>query len=815
MHGSTGQNPGESDKPMSFGLASIRDGNPRPALGCDGGWNPPPKPSRLNRRRIRMTTVSLTLSAAFDIALKFYYAGKLGKAEQTCLKILSADPASAATLNLLAVIHMSRGKNEKALSCYDRALLTQPDFIQALSNRGALLKQMKRYDEALENYDRALAFQPDHVEVLNNRAGLLQELGRYDEALAGYDRALALQPGYPEALNNRGVTLQALGRHHEALTSYDAALVRRPDFVEALVNRGVARYELKQYGNALANYDRAIALRPDNADALSNRGNALDKLGRREEALASYNSALKLRPHHVEALYNRGVTLNKLRRFDQALASYDAALALRPEYPEALAGRGATLHEQKRFDEALTSYDRAIMLYPDYAQALVNRGAILHELGRSDEALKSFERALASEPDNVEALTNRGVTLHDLARYDEALADQEHAIAVRPGDAAVLNNRGVILHKLRRLEEALASHDIAVAAQPDYAEAFVNRGVTLYDLKRFDEALASYDAAIALRPDYADAHFFKGLSSLVTGDFERGWTEYEWRGKAPAAKIPARDFPQPFWLGEDDIAGKTILLHGEQGFGDTIQFCRYVPLVAARGARVMLEVGEPLCELMTDLGGTTKVIPKGDPLPDFDLQCPLPSLPLAFKTRLDTIPSNAPYLRAPKKALEYWGALLGTRRCPRVGLAWAGNAKHVRDRERSMRLRDLLPLLDVDATFVSLQKEASAGDAETLTSYDVLQFSQQLGDFSDTAALISQLDLVISVDSSVAHLAGALGKPVWILVTHAPDWRWLLDRDDSPWYPSARLFRQHETREWVEVTMRVREALLEFTGNEG
>jgi tetratricopeptide (TPR) repeat protein len=728
-----------------------------------------------------MTTVSLTLSAAFDIALKFYYAGKLGKAEQTCLKILSADPASAATLNLLAVIHMSRGKNEKALSCYDRALLTQPDFIQALSNRGALLKQMKRYDEALENYDRALAVQPDQVEVVNNRAGLLQELGRYDEALAGYDRALALQPDYPEALNNRGVTLQALGRHHEALTSYDAALVRRPDFVEALVNRGVARYELKQYGNALANYDRAIALRPDNADALSNRGNALDKLGRREEALASYNSALKLRPHHVEALYNRGVTLNKLRRFDQALASYDAALALRPEYPEALAGRGATLHEQKRFDEALTSYDRAIMLYPDYAQALVNRGAILHELGRSDEALKSFERALAWEPDNVEALTNRGV----------------------------------ILHKLRRLEEALASHDIAVAAQPDYAEAFVNRGVTLYDLKRFDEALASYDAAIALRPDYADAHFFKGLSSLVTGDFERGWTEYEWRGKAPAAKIPARDFPQPFWLGEDDIAGKTILLHGEQGFGDTIQFCRYVPLVAARGARVMLEVGEPLCELMTDLGGTTKVIPKGDPLPDFDLQCPLPSLPLAFKTRLDTIPSNAPYLRAPKKALEYWGALLGTRRCPRVGLAWAGNAKHVRDRERSMRLRDLLPLLDVDATFVSLQKEASAGDAETLTSYDVLQFSQQLGDFSDTAALISQLDLVVSVDTSVAHLAGALGKPVWILVTHAPDWRWLLDRDDSPWYPSARLFRQRETREWVEVTMRVREALLEFTGNEG
>jgi hypothetical protein len=326
--------------------------------------------------------------------------------------------------------------------------------------------------------------------------------------------------------------------------------------------------------------------------------------------------------------------------------------------------------------------------------------------------------------------------------------------------------------------------------------------------------LASYDQAIALRPDYADAHFFKGLSSLVTGDFERGWIEYEWRRKAPSARITKRDFPQPLWLGKDDIAGKTILFHSEQGFGDTIQFCRYVPLVAARDVHVMIEVEEPLRELMTGLAGATKVIVKGDPLPNFDFQCPLPSLPLAFKTRLETIPSSAPYLRVPKQALEYWGALLGTKRSLRIGLAWAGNAKHVRDRERSMRLRDLLPLLDIDATFVSLQKEVRAGDAETLTSCNMLRFGQELGNFSDTAALISQLDLVISVDTSVAHLAGALGKPVWILLTHAPDWRWLLDRDDSPWYPSARLFRQRETREWSSVTMRVREELLEFTGNE-
>jgi len=621
------------------------------------------------------------------------------------------------------------GRNELAISSYDRALALRPDFIQAWNNRGAALKQLQRFEEALESYDRALRLQPDTVEVLNNGAGVLQAMRRHQEALAGYDRALALRPAYPEALNNRGITLQALGRHDEALTNYDSALSLRPDFVEALVNRGIAHYELKRFGDALASYDSAIALRPDHADAL--------------------------------------------------------------------VGRGLVLHDQRRFDEALASYDRALALRPDDAEALVERGAALHELGRPGEALESFERALAAQPDHAEALTNRGVTLHDLARHDAP------------------DGRGVALRKRERLEEALASHDAALAARPSYPEAFANRGVVLYDLKRFDEALAGYDAAIALRPDYADAHFFKGLSSLVTGDFRRGWIEYEWRREAPAARIPKRHFSQPLWLGADDIAGKTILLHGEQGLGDSIQFCRYAPLVAARGARVILEVDAPLRDLMAGLAGTAAVIAKGNPLPDFDVQCPLPSLPLALRTMPDTIPASAPYLRAPNQAAGYWGALLGAKHRLRVGLAWAGNARHVRDCERSMALRDLTPLLDAGATFVSLQKEVRGGDAETLANCNLLQFGQKLGNFSDTAALIAQLDLVISVDTSVAHLAGALGKPVWILLTHAPDWRWLLDRDDSLWYPTARLFRQDDTRQWSGLVARVRDALVEIIESNG
>jgi tetratricopeptide (TPR) repeat protein len=625
-----------------------------------------------------MTTVSLTLSQVFEYAVKAYQAGKLTEAEQLCLKILSADPDSAPTLNLLAVINNAAGRN--------------------------------------------------------------------DMALANIDRALAL----------------------------------RPDLVEALINRGIALYALKRFGEALADYDRAIALRPDHAAALVNRGN----------------------------------TLGRLQRHRDAVASYDRALALHPEFAEAFVGRGAALHDLGRYDEALKSYDRVLALRPEDAETLINRGVALHELRQSAEALNSFDRALALQPNNVGALTNRGVALHDLERYGEALASHERALAMQPEHAAALSNRGVTLQKFGRLHEALADYDRALALQPDYADALVNRGVTLHALKRFDQALASYDRAVALQPENADAHFFGSLSRLLTGDFDRGWIEYEWRRKGASTGPSRRVFPQPLWLGGNEIADKTILLHSEQGFGDTIQFCRYAPLVAARGARVVLEVEEPLQGLLTDLAGTARVVAKGSPLPDFDLQCSLLSLPLAFNTQLETIPSAVPYLRVPDQALVKWGARLPIKRRPRIGLAWAGNAKHIRDRERSIDLRGLSPLLGIDATFVSLQKEVRTADRETLEkNADIVHCGYELENFSDTAALISHLDLVISVDTAIAHLAGALGKPVWILLTYVPDWRWLLDRDDSPWYPTARLFRQSETREWQSVIVRVRDALREFIGS--
>jgi tetratricopeptide (TPR) repeat protein len=530
-------------------------------------------------------------------------------------------------------------------------------------------------------------------------------------------------------------------------------------------------------------------------------------LGQKAAALASYDRALSLRSDHAEVLCNRGVTLHQLERFEEALASYDRALASRPDYPEALSNRGNTLRSLNRLDEALVNYDRALAARPDYAEALCNRGAALHERNRFEEAVASYDRALVIRPDYVNALCNRGAALLQLNRFEEALASYDRALALAPNHAEALSNRGVTLHRLNRLEEALASYDHALAVRPDYAEALCNRGVTLHEMKRFDEALASYTGALAVRPDYAEAHFNEGLCRALTGDYQRGLEKFQWRWQAEQSQ-QKRNFTQPLWRGSDEIAGKTILLHAEQGFGDTIQFCRYVPLVAARGARVILEVQRPLRRLMKGLAGAAEIAARGEPLPPFDTHCPLLSLPLAFGTRLETIPSATPYLRAPAQSPINWKGRLESKRRPRIGLAWSGGPTL---RHRSMKLKELLPLLDVDATFVSLQKDVPSEDGPVLTDHNkLLHFGDELEDFSETAALISQLDLVISVDTSVAHLAGALARPVWVLLPLVPDWRWQLGGENSPWYPTARLFRQDASRAWDKVIARVQAVLREF-----
>jgi len=608
------------------------------------------------------------------------------------------------------------------------------------------------------------------------------QAGHLADAERIYTQILTLQPGHFDSRHLLGVVYLQRGNHAQALRHLELALTNSPDNVFALNNRGVALQELHRLGEALASFERAIALKADYADAHSNRANVL----------------------------------KALRRCDEALVGYDRALALRPDYAEAHSNRGDALYQLKRHDEALDSCDRALKLRPDLAQAHTHRANALNALKRFDEALTSCDCSLALRPNHAETISNRGNTLHELNRFDEALADHDRAIALWPDLAAAHSNRGNALQELRQFEAGLQSYDRAIELAPDLAEAHANRGNALVELRQFGEAVASFDRAVALQPDFAGAHTNAALCLLLIGELRRGWQKYEWRWRTDHLKSARRRFAQPQWAGLDDITGRTVLLHAEQGFGDTLQFCRYAPRVAARGARVILEVQKPLVELIRTLSGDIEIIAKGDPLPAFDLHCPLMSLPLAFNTELDTIPGEIPYVSAATAKSDAWRAQLGPRRRPRIGLVWAGDPRkqlpnaHLIDRQRSVAFDMLIPLFDVtDCDFVSLQKGevAVAQLKASAFRHRVIDWSDDFQDFSDTAALIDNLDLIIAVDTAVAHLAGALGKPLWLLNRYNTCWRWLLDRDDSAWYPSARLFRQDATRTWDPVIGRAATAL--------
>jgi hypothetical protein len=433
----------------------------------------------------------------------------------------------------------------------------------------------------------------------------------------------------------------------------------------------------------------------------------------------------------------------------------------------------------------------------------------LHELKRFDEAIAHYDRALSLRPDYHAAYSNKGMTLHELKRFDEAIAHYDRALILRPDYHAAYSNKGVTLHELKRFDEAIALYDRALSLKSDYHAAYSNKGVTLHELKRFDEAIAHYDKALSLRPDYHEATWNKSHSLLLQGDFESGFPLYEsrWDVEKISEISGKRFFDKPTWLGKESLEGKKILLYVEQGLGDFIQFCRYVKLVADLGAKVILETPQSLAGLMKDLDGISQLVIKGEELPFFDYQCPLLSLPLAFKTNLQTIPNPRGYINLDDyrhKIIE-WKARLGSKLKPRAGLVWSGNPHHKNDSNRSLLLNDILPFLSNQLEYISLQKEVREVDKLTLDSNPhILSFPAHLNDFLDTAALIENLDLVISVDTSVAHLSGALGKKTFVLLPSTPDWRWLLDREDSPWYSSIKLYRQVAIGDWNSVLNRVK-----------
>jgi tetratricopeptide (TPR) repeat protein len=565
------------------------------------------------------------------------------------------------------------------------------------------------------------------------------------------------------------------GRLTQAENCFRQALTIDANHADSFHLMGAIAFQRQQYDVAVEWIAKAIRHTPT-AEYLSSLGTALQHQGRREEALKAYDKALLLKPEDAELWKNLANVLIEMDRFSEAELGLQHALKLNPRYLDA-----ANIY--------------AILLFNS---------------GRLNEAVDYLNLSNELQPNQAATLRTRALSLQRLKKFEEALSDNIRALTLEPDNADTQNNLGSVLQSLGRLEESLTWFDKALERLPNHVEALNNKAFSLSQVHRFEEAFACYDRSRAIDPNNPLTEWNLSLLHMLTGNFEAGWIGRESRWKAPLLGMVDPKFPQPLWLGDRSIEGKTILLHADEGIGDSIQFARYIPMVAALGARVILAVASSVQPLLSGVSGVSQCLPIPSALPAFDLHCPMSSLPLAFSTRIETIPSAVPYLPpAAHSRRTEWESRLGPRNKLRAGLVWSGNPGHMNDRNRSIPLHVLSSILDLDATFVSLQKDPRPDDkAVLLERAEIVDLTAHLTDFVETAALISCLDLVITVDTSVAHLAGALGCSTWVLLPYAPDYRWLLDRDDSPWYPTMRLFRQTETREYVSVLDRVRSELL-------
>ena len=613
---------------------------------------------------------------------------------------------------------------------------------------------------------------PDDAVAHYKRGNVHKDAGEPQAALKSYNQALELNPGYAHALCNRGVVLASLTRLDEALQSYDKALALDPRYAITYYNRGVLLHEQKDWSGALQSYELAI----------------------------------QFDPGRFHAHFNLGLVQRELQQWDAALASFERAIAINPEVPAPYFNRGVLQQQLRQFAAALQSYEKAIALNPGLYQAFFKSGSVYQELKDPDKALASYDRAVSIRKDYPEAWLNRGTVLYDLQRLDEALASYDQAISLNPGYAQAWCNRGTLHKEAGQWDAAIASFDRAIEIRSEYAEAWFGRGAALAQMHQLDQALASYNRAVELKPDFAEAQYNRSLALLQAGNYAAGWLAYEWRWKNAARLFMGepRVFRQPLWLGQEDLKDKRILIYCEQGLGDTLQYCRYVKLVADMGAEVIFEVQAPLVSLLANLPGVSRVLAAGSPLPQFDFQCPLLSMPLCFRTTLQSVPAATPYIYASADNIALWQSRLGDRTRPRVGLVCTGGIGYGNDKNRSIPLAEWAARLPRDFEYVCLQKEYRDADQATLAANPwIASYAAEQKDFSDAAALVESMDLVICVDTAVGHLAGALGKPTWRLLPVSSDWRWMLDREDSPWYPTMRLYRQQTAGDWRDVFERV------------
>ncbi|MGF6974976.1 tetratricopeptide (TPR) repeat protein [Paraburkholderia sp. JPY465] len=598
------------------------------------------------------------------------------------------------------------------------------------------------------------------------------------------------------------------GRLDDAERGYRATLDHDPSHVDALHLLGVLRHQQGQHAEAAALVRRAVDLRPEDAALQLNLGNALKALGQIDAAIEQFRNALTLAPTFPMAHYNLGNAYASLGRHEDAADAFERSLRLQPDDASSHNNLGNALHALGRHADAIASFRRALELRPGHAGALNNMGMSLNALDRPDEAVPCFEAALAAEPRFVAAHFNLANTFDATGRHAQAVASFEAALRLQPNLPPAIYGMGNALAALGRAEQALPYLERAVGLDPQFALAWLALGTAHQALGAHAAAVRALDQALRLRPDLPSAHMNRALAWLAMRDFERGLPEYEWRLQTVAQ--PAIQ-TLPRWHGEP-IDEYTLLIHAEQGFGDTLQFVRFVPLATQRAARVVLEVQPQLVPLLAPVAQAWRVslIAQGQPRPAADLQIPLLSLPLALGTRYDTIEARTPYLSVPPAYRRKWRGSLGGQAKRKIGLAWSGRIQ--RNETRTMPLAALEPLFALHGIdWIVLQPDLSDDERAALDAHPraaaIHRFDQRIGDFADTAAIVERLDAVVSIDTSIAHLAGALRKPLWLMLPFAADWRWFDGDTRSPWYPGATLVRQPRPGAWDQVVEAVAKEL--------
>lgn len=642
--------------------------------------------------------------------------------------------------------------------------------VDAIIMLGFALKEQGKNSAATEQLKNAAKLTPNNFDVHYMLASLASVNGNFQEASVHFNKVLALNPTFELAYRDYSYLLAKNNEFDKAHDIVNCALIQFPNEADFDLIKGDIFKRQNLFDDAISSYKNAIAKRREFAYAYVQLCILMESKGNLDEALTAIDIAVNITPSNSSTLLIQGKILMLLERRIDALASFDRVLTLDPDCIDAIANTGTLLHLEDRESEALTFYNRALSLCTDLPVVWLNKSVIAFNNFRNFEESISFaKKALELEPNSVDALHQLGIGFAETGRLEDAMTQFSKALTLNPDHVLTLFDRAKVFQKLEKHEDALKS------------------------LHR----------ALEIDPTFAKAHFDESFSRLALGELEIGWEKYEWRWKCKPFTDWKRKFPAPIWLGKEPLKGKVILLHGEQGFGDTIQFARYVELVAALDAKVILEVQPALKSLFKNFAGAHQILAEGEVLPSFDYYCPLPSLPRAFNTGLESVPKKKTYFEVKNLApdsLVKWETRIGNRKKFKVGVVWSGSLVHQNDKNRSIPLSQFAKIFVDNVQFFSLQKEVRPSDRSELDAQvRVTHLGNDLTDFVETAAVISILDLVITVDTSVAHLAACLGKPVWVLIPFNPDWRWLLNRSDNPWYETVKLFRQTKIGDWTPV----------------